>query len=168
MGLVANRMAWIYLDTNVYTRPFDDQTRSTIQEEANAFLEIITNVKSGTLQLLGSDILSFEVANILSEDKRTKVEAHLALCGQHVASSDEVLELGRQIQSTCHLRPRDALHVASAIIGGARYFLSCDNHVSEQKHAKCYRRLAKQYREEYFSAMSPTLFAEKLKKGKLA
>ena len=31
----------IYLDTNAYSRPFDDQTQIDIQAEANAFLEIM-------------------------------------------------------------------------------------------------------------------------------
>lgn len=31
----------IYFDTNVYARPFDDQNRSTIQAEADAFLRLI-------------------------------------------------------------------------------------------------------------------------------
>ena len=34
----------IYLDTNMYSRPFDDQTRPDIREEANAFLEIVREV----------------------------------------------------------------------------------------------------------------------------
>jgi hypothetical protein len=78
----------IYLDTNVYARPFDDQTQPAIREEANAFLAIITAVKDGKLELLGSDILAFEVARILSEDKRTKVEKALSLCAQHVDQSE--------------------------------------------------------------------------------
>lgn len=63
----------VYLDTNVYARPFDDQTQAMIQKEANAFQAIITAVKAGSLRLLSSDILAFEVAQILSEDKRTKI-----------------------------------------------------------------------------------------------
>lgn len=163
-----NALTLIYLDTNVYARPFDDQTQATIQAEANAFLEIMAEVKSGKLLLLGSDILAFEAVNILSEEKSTKVAAHLALCEQQIASSAEVLALGKRIHSDCHLRPRDALHIASAIIGRARYFLSCDNQVTAMKHARCYRRLAKAYRTEYFSVMNPILFVEKMKKGELA
>jgi len=56
----------IYLDTNVYSRPFDDQTRPDIQEEANAFLEIVLEIQAHRLTLLCSDILAFEVYNILS------------------------------------------------------------------------------------------------------
>jgi predicted nucleic acid-binding protein len=157
----------IYLDTNVYSRPFDDQTQPDIQEEANAFLEIIAEVEAEKLTLLGSDILGFEVHNILSEEKRAKVKDYLGMCNKHIESSEEVMNLGRQIQTDCHIRARDALHIASAIIGQARYFLSCDKRVTEMKQARCYRRLAKSYRTEYFSAMNPTRFVDKMKKGEI-
>jgi hypothetical protein len=157
----------IYLDTNVYARPFDDQTEQAIQEEANAFLSIIAAVKYSKLELLSSDILAFEVAQILSEDKRTKVEKALSLCAQHVDQSDEVLNLGRMIENRCGIRARDALHVASAMLGGARYFLSCDNRVTEMKRARCYRRLAPSGGHAYFSAMNPTMFVRKLEKGEI-
>jgi hypothetical protein len=39
--------------------------------------------------------------------------------------------------------------------------------VTMMKQARCYRRLAKPYRTEYFSAMSPTLFLDKMKKGEI-
>ena len=100
----------IYCDTNVYSRPFDDQTRSTIREESNAFLEIMSRVRGGELRLLCSD---------------------------------------------------------SAITGRARYFLSCDNNVTQIKQARCYRRLAKGRRVDYFSAMNPTRFSDKLQKGEI-
>lgn len=154
----------IYLDTNVYSRPFDDQTQMQIQEEANAFLEIIIAVKSDKLILVGSDILEFEVHNVLSEEKRTKIEDYLGLWNLYIQTTEEVLNLGKRIESDCHIGARDALHVASAIIGQARYFLSCDMRVTQMKQARCYRRLAKAYRSEYFSAMNPVLFAEKLRK----
>jgi hypothetical protein len=51
----------IYFDTNVYSRPFDDQTKAGIAAEANAFLEIVEAVRAGKLKLVGSDILLFEV-----------------------------------------------------------------------------------------------------------
>jgi hypothetical protein len=60
----------IYLDTNLYSRPFDDQKQPQIQTEANAFLEIIQAVKNHQLMLLTSDILLFEVYNILTPEKR--------------------------------------------------------------------------------------------------
>ncbi len=165
--MVDSNATLVYLDTNAYSRPFDDQTQPDIQAEANAFLEIIAEVKNGKLLLLGSDILDFEVHNVLNEEKRTWIEDYLSLCQTQIENSEGLLNLGKQIQNDCHLRARDALHIASAIIGQARYFLSCDKKVAEMKQARCYRRLAKTYRKEYFSAMDPVLFVEKMKKGKI-
>ncbi len=117
--------------------------------------------------MLSSGILAFEVAQILSQDKRDKIEEYLPWCGQHIAQSDEGLDLGRLLESRCRIRTRDALHVASALLGGARYFLSCDRQITEMKQARCYRRLAPPSRQAYCSAMNPRLFAQKLKKGEI-
>ncbi|MCL0065014.1 hypothetical protein M1N84_03895, partial [Dehalococcoidia bacterium] len=75
--------------------------------------------------------------------------------------------LGKSIQSKCQVRGRDALHIASAILAGAGYFLSCDKKVTQMKQGRCYRRLARSYRQEYFSVMKPILFVERMKKGEL-
>ena len=157
----------IYLDTNVYARPFDDQTQPIIQEEANAFLKIISEVRTSRLTLLCSDILAFEVQNILNEEKRAKVEDYLELCVEYIASSDEVLNVGKRVQNNCPIRARDALHIASAILGQSRYFLSCDRKVVQKKQGRCYRRVARAYRQEYFSVMNPILFVEKMARGEL-
>jgi hypothetical protein len=157
----------VYLDTNVYSRPFDDQTKAGIALEANAFLEIVDAVRAGSLKLIDSDILLFEVYNILSQDKRAKVESYLDLCSEHIHSSEEILNLGRQFEHECHIRARDALHVASAVFGNARYFLSCDQKVTQKKQAQCYRRLVRSQRDAYFSVMNPTRFVEKMNKGEL-
>ncbi len=55
---------------------------------------------------------------------------------KHIDSSEEVANLGKRIQSQCRIRARDALHVASAIVGQARYFLSCDKRVTELENYK--------------------------------
>lgn len=162
-----NNPILIYLDTNVYSRPFDDQTQPDIQEEANAFLKIIAEVKANKLGLLCSDILDFEVQNILSEEKRTKVEDYLGLCTKHLENSDEVLNVSKRIENNCPIRARDALHIASAILGQARYFLSCDRKVTQKKQGRCYRRVARIYHQEYFSVMNPILFVEKIEQGEL-
>lgn len=157
----------IYFDTNAYARPFDDQTQSRIQAETDALLTIIEAIKAGTLRLLSSDILLFEVHNIFDTEKRTKVLQYLNLCTEHVEQTDEVLQVGKQIQQQCHTRARDALHVASAIVGQARYCLSCDKTVTLMKHTRCYRRIGKTTRQAYFSVMNPRRFAERLQRGEL-
>ena len=157
----------IYLDTNVYSRTFDDQTRPDIKEEADAFLEIIQAVKTKRVTLLSSDILVFEVSNILNDDKRAEVEDYLSLCTEHIDSSEEVLRIGKIIVSNCKAKPRDALHIASGVLGKARYFLSCDKKVTQMRRARCYRRLLRSFRSDYFSVMNPIRFVDKMKKGEL-
>jgi hypothetical protein len=103
----------------------------------------------------------------LSQDKRAKVESYLDLFSEHVKSSEEILNLGRQFERECYLRARDALHVASAVFGNARYFLSCDQKVTQKKQAQCYRRLVRSQRDAYFSVINPTRFVEKMNKGEL-
>ena len=155
----------IYFDTNMYSRPFDDQTQPNIAKETNAFFDIVAEVKANRLALLCSDILDYEADNILSEEKRTKVEDFLVLCSEHVESTDDVLDLGKQVQNSCQIRARDALHVASAILGKARYFLSCDQKVTQKKNGQCYCRLARVHSDNYFSVMDPVRFTKKLNEG---
>ena len=166
--MVGKHPILIYFDTNVYARPFDDQRRLPIQAETNAFLTILEAIKVQCFTLLSSDILLFEVHHILDEEKRAKVLEYLKLCTHHIDNSEDILRLGKQIEKTCHTRARDALHIASAMIGDARYFLSCDGTVTQMSHARCYRRLGKTYRQTYFSVMNPIRFVTKMKKGELA
>ncbi len=157
----------VYLDTNVYSRPFDDQTQADIQAEANAFIEIMAEVKKGRLRLLCSDILEFEVSNILSAAKCAKVREYLSLCANHIENTESLLAVGKRIQSDCSIRARDALQVASAISGNAQYFLSCDKHVIKARQRECYRRIAKCYRQSSFSVLNPAVFVEKMQRGEL-
>ena len=162
-----SNIIFIYLDTNVYARPFDDQNQKKIRNETNAFLRIVDWIKNGSLILLGSDILKFEVENVLDSEKHHPIKDYLDLGAKHCESSEDVLNLGKRLQNECWVRARDALHIASAMLGGARYFLSCDDKVTQMKQARCYRRLARAYRREYFSVMNPVLFVEKMSKGEI-
>ncbi|OGW00072.1 MAG: hypothetical protein A3D97_08275, partial [Nitrospinae bacterium RIFCSPHIGHO2_12_FULL_39_42] len=106
----------VYLDTNVYCRPFDDQSQKRIQEETDAFEEILEATKEGKFFLLSSDILVYEVSNI-------------SLCKNRVEEVEDIKDLAIIIRYRCSIKDRDALHLASAIIGKADYFLTCDNEI---------------------------------------
>lgn len=157
----------VYLDTNVYCRPFDDQSQPDINAEANALLEILSEVKANRIGLLCSDILSFEVENILSVDKRTKVKDFLNLCTSQIENSEEVLALGKQIEKNCQTQPRDALHIASAISGQASCFLSCDKKITTMAKENCYDTISQSYHETLLRVMNPVNFVEKLLNGEL-
>ena len=151
----------IYLDTNVYCRPFDNQTQDRIREETDAFEVILEGIRNGRFTTLTSDVLQYEIKKILSPLKRTDVERYLALSKKRVEEKEEILKLGIVIRDRCGIKDRDALHLASAIVGGATYFLTCDDEVtSATKGAGCTEKVA----EEHGSGIkicNPIIFVKK-------
>ncbi|MBI3611025.1 MAG: hypothetical protein HY204_10035 [Nitrospirae bacterium] len=119
----------VYLDCNVYCRPLDDQSQTRIRAEAEAFLNILSVMGEKEIVLLSSDILKFEVRAIPSVTKRRAVERLLEICSEHISESNEVLNLAESLENDCNLHGRDAVHIASAVLGRAQFFLTCDEQV---------------------------------------
>lgn len=141
----------VYVDTNLYCRPFDDQTQKRIMEETDAFEVILDKVKEGSLMLLSSDILFYEVSNILTLQKRFEVEKYLTFCKKRIEEDEDVKELAIILRNRCGIKDRDALHLASAIIGKADYFLTCDNDVIKSERGNCMKRIAEKYNKKLLS-----------------
>jgi predicted nucleic acid-binding protein len=116
----------IYLDTSVYGRPFDDQSQERVRQEAEAFVDILAAVVAGRLICLNSDILRLEVRRNPSTAERERIDDFLTRCADAVAESAEVLHLAQALQQLT-LRVHDALHLVSAAVGRADYFLTCDD-----------------------------------------
>jgi predicted nucleic acid-binding protein len=122
----------LYFDTGVLCRPFDDQTIKRIQRETEAFEQILEKIRAKEAAFMTSDILVFEIQRIISPAKRAKVSIYLRLRqGYHVATM-ETLTVANEIIRNFKLSPRDALHAASALLGEAQYFLSCDDGVTKR------------------------------------
>lgn len=132
----------IYLDTNVYCRPFDDQTQKKIMDEARAFLKIIENVIDEKLFLVSSEILQFEINQMEDFEKRIKVSSFLTLTSTTVYGTLEQLTLSQRLERDCGLKGRDALHLAAAFAGRASYLITCDNEFLNK--VKCCSALTKQ------------------------
>lgn len=136
------KMALVYLDTNVYCRPFDNQGQERIRVETEAFEEILSLVQEKEVILLSSDILIFEVKNVFDPPKRSKVEVYLELCRQHIDESEDIRQLATRIRDNCKIRGRDAIHIASAILGRAEYCLTCDDKVTVEDKKLCTEELS--------------------------
>lgn len=151
----------IYLDTNVYCRPFDDQTQERVREETDAFELILEGIRNGLFIALTSDVLQYEITKILSPLKRTEMGRYLALSKKRVEEKEEIMKLGIVIRDRCGIKDRDALHLASAIVGGATYFLICDDELtSATKGVGCTEKVA----AEHGSGMkicNPIIFVKK-------
>ena len=64
----------VYLDTNVYCRPFDDQSDRRIQVESNAFIEIADAALHGKIVIISSDYVKFEIEKNCGSVKKKKCE----------------------------------------------------------------------------------------------
>lgn len=120
----------LYLDTNFLCRPFDDQTLRRVRRETEAFERILEKIRDKDATLVTSEILVFEIQRIISPAKKAKASGYLPLARVHHALTEETFFLAGEIMSKFSLEPRDALHVASALLEAAEYFLSCDDGVT--------------------------------------
>jgi len=121
----------LYLDTNVLCRPFDDQTIGRIRRETEAFERILERIRDNDAVLVTSEILVFEIHRIISPAKRAKASGYLPLARVYHTLTEESLFLAEEIVSNFRLDSRDSLHVASALLERAEYFLSCDDGVTK-------------------------------------
>jgi predicted nucleic acid-binding protein len=122
----------LYVDTDVLCRPFDDQTIKRIQRETEAFEQILEKIRVKEAAFMTSDILVFEIQRIISPAKESQgINLSALRQGYHVATM-ETLTVANEIIRNFKLSPRDALHAASALLGEAQYFLSCDDGVTKR------------------------------------
>lgn len=131
----------VYCDTNIYCRPLDDQSQSRIKAETEAFLDILVRVDRNEITLVGSDILTAEVTRIPNASKRKLVELYLAHCQQHISASLQIVQTADELVKQVQLKPKDAFHIASACNGQVRYFLTCDDRITD-KHESVARLTA--------------------------
>lgn len=124
----------VYLDTNVYCRPLDDQSDKRIQMELHAFMEIADMALSGKIAIISSDYVKFEVEEILDSVKRKDVKGfEKTLSVANIASSERLIVLAREFSAKCDLNSLDALHVSSVCIGDADFLLTCDDEILHGK-----------------------------------
>jgi predicted nucleic acid-binding protein len=120
----------IYLDTNIYCRPLDNQKDRRINIETNAFLEIVTAAEKGNLTIISSDYVKFEIEQIIDPLKRKDIRGFERVLSQiNVTSSRKLTALANEFSFECHLSALDSFHLASACIGKANYFLTCDDQI---------------------------------------
>jgi len=121
----------VYLDTNVFGRPFDDRSQVRVDIEAQASLAILSMIEQKKCNCLSSDILELEVARS-PLPKRIRMRSLIMLCSGHISESREVKNLAVKIFERCQVDARDALHIASACVGKAIYFITCDDEITRK------------------------------------
>jgi predicted nucleic acid-binding protein len=116
----------IYLDMCCLKRPFDDQSHPRIRLESEALLSLLA-LESEAIQFVRSAALHLENSLNPIAERAAKVEAWLKAKPLWHASDGAVLQARITTLMALGLKSFDALHVASADLAGADYFVTCDD-----------------------------------------
>ena len=116
----------VYLDNCCYNRPFDDQSQLRIKLEALAKMQVQERMRNGELEYVWSDTLTLEVTASPYTDRKNRIIWWMLGAAVNVENTSELVERGRQLQAY-GLKPKDALHLASAEASGCDFFLTTDS-----------------------------------------
>jgi predicted nucleic acid-binding protein len=142
----------IYLDSCSLQRPLDNRRQIRIALEAEAVLGILALRETGQLDLVSSDALEFEPAQISHSIRREHALAILDIAVAHVELDDQIEQRARRFIDS-GIKPIDALHLASAEAVNCEYFCTCDDR---------FLRRAKEIAYLQTTAVSPLELVEEL------
>ncbi len=115
----------IYLDNCCLNRPFDDQLQDKIRLETDAILAIINMCDNKKWEFFKSDVLLYEINQIIDYDRRQKVmriykygKTEIKICKSIQTRANKLIEY--------NIKPFDALHIASAEYAKSDIFLTTD------------------------------------------
>lgn len=118
----------IYLDMNVYYRPFDDQDQPRIELESKAIEIIFKLIERWQYKILWSYMLEFENDRTPSKEMCEDIKAVAEIiCSDTVVWNEAIDIMAKEIVEKSNARSKDALHLACAIYGKCEYFITCDN-----------------------------------------
>ncbi len=124
-------MKKLYLDMNIYNRPFDDQFQTRIRLETVAIYAVLKMIKDGKFDLMWSFMLEFENSLNPNEDIRMEIKMASSLASEYVNMSEKILKTAKRFELR-GIKPRDAMHLACAIKGKSDYFLTCDDRLARK------------------------------------
>jgi predicted nucleic acid-binding protein len=119
-------MTKIYLDVCCWNRPFDDQTQTRIHLEAEAVLAVVSEIERGRFQLLHSEVVDFEIANVPDLERRERLQTLIPRRQQYVRHNEGISARALKMERR-GFAGIDALHLACAEAAGADVFLTTDD-----------------------------------------
>lgn len=116
----------VYLDMCSLQRPLDTKTHARIAVEAEAILNILVLCEVGTVELISSDALVYELERNPHLIRRTYAQDVLSNAPVKIRIDEQVTTRARAIHAT-GIQILDAFHLAFAICANADYFCTCDD-----------------------------------------
>lgn len=118
----------IYLDNCCYSRPSDDQSQNRIYDESNAILSIIKRITEANGDIIGSDVLVFEMSRNPDSEKLAKsFTMYESSITTTTELSDDARHKAKILCDNTSIRRLDAWEVLCAQEAGADYFVSTDD-----------------------------------------
>jgi predicted nucleic acid-binding protein len=122
----------LYLDMNIYNRPFDDQSQMRIRLETMAITMIFTLIERGSFSANWSFILEYENSRNPFQERRAFVQQLAHSCSSNIEPDEAIRELATSLAENHEIRGRDALHLACAEWSGCDYLVTCDDRLIQQ------------------------------------
>jgi predicted nucleic acid-binding protein len=116
----------VYLDACSLQRPFDDRSQPRVNVEAEAVLTILSLVELGSLELLSSEAVEYEIGRMPDAERLKSAKAMLRLARRTLEVTDEI-EAAADLLVQRKFRPLDALHLAFADWTKADFLCTCDD-----------------------------------------
>ena len=131
-------MLKIYLDNCCYNRPFDDLSQKKVNDEATAKMFIQSLVKYGSLSLVFSYMSLTEITDSPFESSKNQIMDFInnySACYVNENKREDIEKIAEDIMSA-GIKPKDAIHVACAIISRCDYFITTDRRLLKYKTDK--------------------------------
>ena len=117
----------IYFDMNIYNRVFDDQTQMKIRFESMAIDILFELIEKKKYELVWSFILEYENSRNPYLERKINIISISTLCNEIIEPDNSIKLMAKDIVMKSNTKDKDALHLASAIYGGCKYFITCDD-----------------------------------------
>jgi predicted nucleic acid-binding protein len=125
-------MTTLYLDMNIYNRPFDDQSQMRIRLETVAITMIFALIESGYFSVQWSFVLEYENSRNPFPERRALVRYLAQSCDSTIEPDESIRGLAKQLSESHRVRGRDALHLACAELSRCHYLVTCDDRLVRQ------------------------------------
>ena len=119
-------MIKVYIDVCCWNRPFDDQTQTRVHLEAEAILAIASEIERGHYQLLHSEVVDLEIANVPDVRRRERLKELIPRRLRYIFCNQPLVTRGTELERL-GFPGIDALHLACAESAHANVFFTTDD-----------------------------------------
>jgi len=126
----------VYLDNCAYNRPFDDQSQIRISLEAQAKLYIQRLIINRELHLVYSYMSVYENSENPNTEHRNSIQSFFLNAAEFIGIEQAEIIVKRADEiKRWNIKSNDAIHLACAIEGKCKYFITTDDGILKNYQA---------------------------------